>query len=127
MNALIRVVNDTSSLNALSDSNHSCHLGGLFGSVINENKCEHLNRIFKIHHLMVERYRSGEGNVQYLNREIVGSNSVLLAPFIIESVHRRRTAIEERGLAYCLRASLLGLLYELVKDWKMPELFSFNN
>ena len=128
LNALMRAVNDTSSLNSLSDSNHSCRLGGLYRLVMNENQCEHLNRIFKIHHLMAERYRSGEGNVQYLNREIVGSNSVLLAPFIIESVHRRHAAIEEGGLAYSLRdTSLLGLLYELVKDWEMPDLFSFNN
>ena len=127
LNALIRAVNDTSSLNALSDSNHSCHLGGLHGSVINENQCENLNRIFKIHLLMAERYRSGEGNVPHLNREVVGANSVLLAPFIIESVHRRHVAIEEGGLARYLRdTSLLGLLYELVKDWKMSELFSFN-
>ena len=126
-NALLRAVKDTSSMNALSDSNHSCHVDGL-RSVINRSLCRQYNRIFKIHHLMAERYRSGEGNVPYLNKEMSGNVSVLLLPFIIESVHRRHMTIEEDVWWHRrLRdTSILGILYELVKDWKMPELFSFN-
>ena len=75
---------------------------------------------------MVERYRSEEGNVPYLNSEMGGDDSVLLlAPSIMESVHRRHTAIDENKSWRLCETSVLGLLYELAKDWKMTELFSF--
>ncbi|EJK75745.1 hypothetical protein THAOC_02523 [Thalassiosira oceanica] len=121
--ALLRAMRDTSSMNALSDSNHTCEVAGL-NEVI--NSIGQLNRAFKIHNLMVERYRSGEGNIPYLNREMDDEGAVCLAPLIMESVHRRHIAIKEK-YGYKVRGvSVLGLLYELVRDWRMPELFSFN-
>ncbi|EJK77310.1 hypothetical protein THAOC_00864 [Thalassiosira oceanica] len=130
MRALYKAVNDTSTLNALSDSNHSCHLEGLTDDfdldAINFDSGSnglHMNRICKIHKLMVERYRNGDGNVSHLNTDMRGEGSVHLAPFIIESVVRRDKLSPEMYLEGF--ECSLGLLYELVKDWKMAELFSF--
>ncbi|EJK48637.1 hypothetical protein THAOC_32546, partial [Thalassiosira oceanica] len=131
MRALHGTVNDTSTLNALSDSNHTCLLIGLSGNfnlyAINSDRGSnglYMNRMFKIHKLMVERYRNGGGNVPHLNTEMRGENSVLLAPYLMESVVRRHDAFPKKynKSSECS----LGLLYELVKDWKMAELFSFS-
>ncbi|EJK76190.1 hypothetical protein THAOC_02063 [Thalassiosira oceanica] len=92
--ALLRAIWDTSSMNALSDSNHTCHLGGMSFSLIN-SRCQ-WNRAFKILDLMAQRYRSGEGNVPYFKKEMDGEGAVVLAPFIMESVHGRHAAIKER-------------------------------
>ncbi|EJK45877.1 hypothetical protein THAOC_35487 [Thalassiosira oceanica] len=130
MRALYEAVNNTSTLNELSDSNHSCFLQGLSDKfdlewINNQDGPNGLyeNRMCKIHKLMAERYRNGGGNVPHLNLEMSGENAVLLAPFLMESVVRRHDAFlksyDESS------ACSLGLLYELVKDWKMAELFSF--
>ena len=120
-NALLRAVRDTSSMNALSDSNHSCCISG--GTVDSINAHGQFNRIFKIHTLMVERHRSGEGNVPCIKREMNDECSVLLAPFILESIHRRHMIVGKYRY-YVRGVSVLGLLHELVKDWTMPELFN---
>ena len=125
--ALYKAVNDISSLNALSDSNHLCCLYGLSYCQINSgcgSNALAINRMFKIQKLMVQRYRKGGGgNVPHLNMEVSGEKSVLLAPFMMESVVRRDNALQEK----CIKSyeCSLGLLYELVRDWKMVELFSF--
>ncbi|EJK61614.1 hypothetical protein THAOC_17865, partial [Thalassiosira oceanica] len=158
MRALYEAVHDTSTLNALSDSNHSCHLVGLSEDFniypINEDRDYAIsddrdlnglytkgytnrmlklglglvfgsctNRMLKIHRLMVERYRRGGGIVPHLNTEMGGGDSILLLPFLMESVVRRHDAFRMRYDESS--ACSLGLLYELVKDWKMAELFSF--
>ncbi|EJK74218.1 hypothetical protein THAOC_04116 [Thalassiosira oceanica] len=129
MRALYEAVNDTSTLNALNDSNHSCRLAGLAEDfdldAINSDRGSNglcMNRMFKIHKLMVERYRNGGGNVPHLNSEMSGEDTVLLAPFVMESVVRRSDAFPKKYKGF---ECSLGLLYELVKDWKMAELFSF--
>ena len=77
----------------------------------------------KIHKLMVQRYFYGGGNVPHLNTEMSSEDSVRLAPFLLESVVRRHDAFLKES-DESIECSL-GLLYELVKDWKMAELFSF--
>ncbi|EJK51825.1 hypothetical protein THAOC_28970 [Thalassiosira oceanica] len=128
--ALYEAVNGTSTLNALSDSNHSCRLEGLTQGfdilAINlESGSNGLyrNRMFKIHKLMMERYCDGDGNVPHLNKEMRGEGAVLLAPYLMESVVRRHDVYAENH-DESIECSL-GLLYELLKDWKMSELFSF--
>ncbi|EJK73646.1 hypothetical protein THAOC_04719 [Thalassiosira oceanica] len=128
MRALYEAVNDTSTLNALSDSNHSCMVEGLSDDfnldLINWDHVSNglrRNRMIKIHKLMVERYIGG-GNVPHLNTEVSGGDTVLLAPFVMESVVRRNDAFPKKYKGF---ECSLGLLYELVKDWKMAELFSF--
>ena len=119
-------MNDTSSFNALSDSNQSCCLclygvldflkSGAINQKVGYNG-RYLNRMFKIHRLMVERYRSGGGNAAHLNVEMSSKDSVRLAPFLLESVVRRHDAFQKE-YNESLECSL-GLLYELVKDWKL--------
>ncbi|EJK65420.1 hypothetical protein THAOC_13717, partial [Thalassiosira oceanica] len=128
MRALYEAVSDTSTLNALSDSNHSCFLEGVTEDFdldgINENDGSqrlNINRMCKVHQRMVQQYHNG-GIVPHLNIEMSGDNSVLLAPFVIESVVRRHDAHPKLTKSF---ECSLGLLYELVKDWKMAELFSF--
>ena len=134
MRALYEAVYDTSSLNALSDSNHSCVIDGLTEDfdleAINGQSNgryfiygRYLNRMCKIHKLMVQRYFYGGGNVPHLNTEMSSEDSVRLAPFLLESVVRRHDAFLKES-DESIECSL-GLLYELVKDWKMAELFSF--
>jgi len=127
--ALCEAVYDTSTLNALSDSNHSCLLVGLSEDfnvyAINWDSGAnglYTHRMLKIHRLMAERYRSGRGTVPHLNLEMGGGDSVLLAPFLMESVVRRHDAFL-KSYDESFECSL-GLVYELVKDWKMAELFS---
>ena len=85
-----------------------------------------MNRMWKIHKLMVDRYSNGGGNVPHLNMEMSSEDTVLLAPFMMESVVRRHAAYPDwYDESYLCRSYSLGLLYELVKDWKMAELFSF--
>ncbi|EJK75031.1 hypothetical protein THAOC_03259, partial [Thalassiosira oceanica] len=131
MRALYEAVNNTSTFNALSDSNHSCCLQGLSDDFdldttnlqggSDAGLCD--NRMIKIHELMMERYCDGDGNVPHLNTEMSGEDSVLLAPFLMESVVRRHDIFQKlfSGNNDCS----LGLLYELVREWKMAELFSF--
>ncbi|EJK43699.1 hypothetical protein THAOC_37829, partial [Thalassiosira oceanica] len=116
MRALYEAVNDTSTLNALSDSNHSCLLEGLSGDFdLDAINCDsgsnglHMNRICKIYKLMVERYRNRDGNVPHLNMEIRGEDSVHLAPFVMESVVRRDKLSPEMYLEGF--ECSLGLLY----------------
>ncbi|EJK58551.1 hypothetical protein THAOC_21315, partial [Thalassiosira oceanica] len=97
MRALYEAVNDTSTLNALSDGNHSCRLEGLSDDfdlyAINWDRSSdgvYMNRMCKIHILMVDRYDIGGGNVPHLNTELSGEDSVLLAPYLMESVVRRQ-------------------------------------
>jgi len=134
MRALYEAAYDISTLNALSDSNHSCVFGGLTEDfdleAINSDRGSnslYVNRMRKMHKLMVERYCNGDGNVPHLNMEMGGEDSVLLAPFVMESVVRRHDAFPTSlGFPPQKRVECsLGLLYELVKDWKMTELFSF--
>ncbi|EJK59585.1 hypothetical protein THAOC_20168 [Thalassiosira oceanica] len=86
-------------MNALSDSNHTCLLVGLsedfdLDAINLESGSNglYMNRMFKIHKLMTEWYRNGGGNVPHLNMEMTGEDSVLLAPFLMESVVRRHDA-----------------------------------
>ncbi|EJK52534.1 hypothetical protein THAOC_28176, partial [Thalassiosira oceanica] len=130
MRALYEAVNDTSTLNALSDSNHSCFPAGLSDNfdlrAINLQDGPnglHTNRMCKIRKLIAERYRTGGGNVPHLNTEMRDEGAVLLAPFVMESVVRRHDAFRKSYDESS--ACSLGLLYELVRDWKMAELFSF--
>ncbi|EJK51002.1 hypothetical protein THAOC_29875 [Thalassiosira oceanica] len=130
MRALYEAVNNTSTINALSDSNHTCLIVGLSEDfdldAINSDRGSnglYMNRMFKIHKLIAERYRNGGGNVPHLNTEMRGEGSVLLAPYLIESVVRRHDAFQ-KTFNESIECSL-GLLYELVKDWKMAELFCF--
>lgn len=134
MRDLYEAVNDTSSLNALSDSNHSCRVEGLslrFDlQAINTRDGSNalaVNRMCKIHKVMVQRYREGGGNVPHLNTEMGGENYVRLAPYLLESVVRRHDAFLEENHEKYIESfeRSLGLLYEVVKDWKMAELFSF--
>ena len=135
MRALYEAINDTSTLNALSDCNHSCFIHGLSDNFdvepINRAYCSpssglNMNRMWKIHKLMVDRYSNGGGNVPHLNMEMSSEDTVLLAPFMMESVVRRHAAYPDwYDESYLCRSYSLGLLYELVKDWKMAELFSF--
>ena len=129
MRALYEAVNNTSTINALSDSNHTCLLVGLsedfdLDAINLESGSNglYMNRMFKIHKLMVERYIGG-GNVPHLNTEMSScEDPVLLVPHLMESVVRRNDAFPKKYKGF---ECSLGLLYELVKDWKMAELFSF--
>ncbi|EJK60497.1 hypothetical protein THAOC_19136 [Thalassiosira oceanica] len=118
MRALYEAVNDTSTLNALSDSNHTCRLEGLSGDfdlyAINSYSGSnglYMNRMCKMHRVMAGRYRSGGGNVPHLNSEMRGEDFILLAPYLMESVVRRSDAFPKKynKSSECS----LGLLYEL--------------
>ncbi|EJK48282.1 hypothetical protein THAOC_32936, partial [Thalassiosira oceanica] len=130
--ALYEAINNTSTLNAMSGSNHSCMVEGLsedfdleaINSVRGSNNI-YTNRMYKIQKLIAERYHTGGGIVPYLNTEMGDEDSVLLAPLLMESVSRRHDAFRKR-YDESFECSL-GLLYELVKDWKMAELISFRS
>ena len=127
--ALRNAVNDTTSLNTVSESNHTCYIYGVdfgdspknthLGSGHTASVYSHTaryNRRRKLYHLLSVRNREGS-NVRHLNLEFRAENdedddSIKLVPKVLESINRSSPI-----------AKPLSILYEITRSWKMPELY----
>ena len=121
--ALRKAVNGPTSLNTVSDSNHTCFIDGIdFGdSPKNYRHTARYNRSRKLYHLLSVRNREGS-NVRHLNLEFGDENdedddSIKLVPKVLESIHHYHYA----SLMGC--AKPLSIIYEIMRSWKMPELY----
>ena len=120
---LANVVYDSTSLDALSHSNHTCYFHGI-DLVDNIPVNSHIldrkdNRARKIYHLLSLRNREGS-NVHHLSLEFDDKDdiSLKLVPKVLESVHRYNARAHIPKYVYPL-----SIIYEIVRSWKMPELF----
>ena len=124
--ALSKAVYDITNLNSISDCNHTCHIpfdGSMNIPIGCSNSKSNLTssserRRAKIYHLLSIRNREGS-NVKHLNLEFDNEgeedNSLKLVPKVLEAVYKHSTV---QGFIYPL-----SIIYEIMRGWKMPELY----
>ena len=131
-NVLTKVVYDPTSLNSMSDCNHTCciELDEGMDVPIGCNNSDTLKtttitrRRIKIYNLLSKRNKEGS-NVKHLNAEFeIGDeerdNSLKLVPNVLECMHRYYPT--EMRLSRKM-APPLSIMLEVLRGWKMPELF----
>jgi len=134
--ALSKALYDTTSLNLMSDCNHTCEisdlssLGGInLGDDIPCNQdyscTARENRRCKLYHLLSLRNRE-ESNVRHLNSEFGGEDedevTLKLVPRVLESVHLYSNGTMN-GYRPSNTVQPLSIMYEILRGWKMPELY----
>eukprot|EP00956_Cyclotella_meneghiniana_P020721 scaffold36945_cov42-Cyclotella_meneghiniana.AAC.2 len=125
---LTSVVFDQTSLNSAHDSNHYCHLEILSPqhntsaiSKFNMYGNPVLNRRKKIYHILSTRNRNRE-NAAYFESDDIGIKHMprilaLLEPFSEHYLDGDRRKDDDE-------VEPLSIAYELLRDWKMPELYN---
>jgi len=131
--ALYKVIYDPTNLNTLAGCNHTCNIEGcriegsdFFNDANLDNTSDkpRFNRGKKICRLLINRHKEGS-NVQHLNAEFEdedgGGSSLTLKiiPTVLETVHRYCTV----GLLFTKTIAPLSITYEILRGWKMPELY----
>ena len=123
--ALRNVIFDTTSLNTVANSNHSCSIEGLgfegYNDVDFHVDNPYARRGKKIYSLLTSRHREGI-NVRHLNSEF-DDESLKLVPKVLESVHHYDTYTIPGARN---RVHPLSLIYEILRGWKMPTLYENN-
>jgi hypothetical protein len=115
---LRNAVFDSTSLNTVADSNHSCYIAGIGLDYINANEDYTVNRDLKLYNLLSVRNRTGI-NVHHLDSEFT-DDSLKLVPKVLERVH---IYSEDSSTD---NAHPLSIVYELLRSWKMPILYENN-
>lgn len=121
--ALLKAVYDPTSLNSLTDCNHSCTIEGIsFDHRNTDNDYDdgsEANKSKKIYHLLSIRNREGS-NVQHLNEEFAedkdDSLTLKLVPKFLEFISQFDRP--DRSFVHSL-----SIVYEILRGWKMPELY----
>mmetsp|Transcript_36012 Transcript_36012/g.75826 ORF Transcript_36012/g.75826 Transcript_36012/m.75826 type:complete len:300 (-) Transcript_36012:97-996(-) len=126
--ALRKAVFDSTSLNSISDSNHSCCVEGLWIEV-NENNFSdpygkfyvdwRENRGVKIFFMLTNRNRDGT-NTHYMDLEL-GEDSLSLVPRILECVYNYFNYYSNIQMSFN-GVKPLSIIYELIRFWKISEL-----
>ena len=122
--ALSKALYDTTSLNSMSDCNHTCEISGI--NLRNDIPCNQdyrctarENRECKLYHLLSLRNRE-ESNVRHLNSEfgddVEDEVTLKLVPRVLESVHCSNGYRPDT-------VRPLSITYEILRGWKMPELY----
>ena len=123
--ALTKVVYDPTSLNSVSECNHTCwiELDGIGMDLpcwcdnAGDEKPKTRRKI-KIHHVLSLRHREGS-NVQHLNSEFEDEeeDSLKLVPYVLECVQKTGGFVSSDSV------KPLSIMYEVLHGWKMPELY----
>jgi len=129
VNALEGAIRDETSLNALSDSNHSCRIIGVSESFDTLHEDEDINRGFKIYNLLSKRHVVGN-NSRHFERELPAGIDIGLVPFILAAISHYSLCTGEIASSCfgdddsaCVDvASPLSIMLELTKGWKVPEI-----
>ena len=126
--ALRDAIYNPTSLNSLADCNHTCSINGIsFGNDISNNDGYKSNKTRKIYHLLSSRNREGS-NVRHLNSEFgdedEDKDSLVIVPKVLECLH----LYDERHPAHETTSYVppLSIMYEVLRSWKMPELYGMN-
>ena len=128
-NALTKAVYDPTSLNSMSDCNHMCIILQVDGDGERMNipsGCRNNHRRLtssiarrkaKIYQLLSERNEEGS-NVQHLNAEFEDEeeDSLKLVPKVLECIHSYPKPSQ-------FTVHPLSIMYEVIRGWKMPELY----
>ena len=124
---LASIVFDQTSLNSAYDSNHHCHLhlenSRLAICKFNNYKDRTLNRRKKIYNILSTRNRNRE-NAAHFESDHIGFKHIpqilaLLKPY---SEHY----IDNNGSREEAEVEPLSIAYEIMRDWKMPELYNLD-
>ena len=125
-NALGKAIYNPTSLNSMSDCNHTCRILVINWDedIPNNTYSLKLNRARKIYHLLSVRNRE-ESNVYHLNLEFGDDDeddaALKLVPRVLESVYRHAEMY-----AYIFESPYvtpLSIIYEVLRGWKVPELY----
>lgn len=116
-----RMSYDTTSLNALSDCNHTCKMYGIgTGPSLDYLNIRSGAKARKIYHLLSTRNQEGS-NVQHLNTEFdEDDDSLKLAPKVLGFISRLERP-SRKSLHYNF-VHPLSIMYEIIRSWEMPEL-----
>jgi len=133
--SLLKAVYDPTSLNSVFECNHTCRLelDGVdrdlpnwcrnSGSLTSKSR-----RTMKIHYVLSLRHREWS-NIQHLKSEFdIGDeedDSLKLTPRVLEVVHKYY-ACTSSDAQYVL-VNPLSIMYEVLRGWKMPELYEKRN
>ena len=118
--ALRNTIYDSTSLNAVAASNHTCCIEGIDLDGINRYvDSPEVNRGRKIYSLLSSRNREGN-NVYHLDAEFE-DDSLKLVPKVLESVN-----IYARHSYRADTVPPLSIMYEILRSWKMPNLYENN-
>lgn len=120
-NAMHKAIFDCTSLNDISDSNHTCTVEGLgFGSDgMNRTASLKCNRWSKLYTLLSSRNREWT-NVRHLNLEFGDDSSSKLVPRVLKFVHEKYRPWSVRLVEKPEKP--LSIMYEILR-WKMPSLY----
>ena len=131
-NALSNAIYDSTSLNSVVDCNHACDIEDISNllafSHFRENYLDtepRVNKSCKIYHLLSKRNRDGN-NVHHLNVEFGDEDdSLSLVPNVLASVqnYHFRTMLARRH--YPDQVHPLSIMYEILRSWKMPQLYEY--
>ena len=110
----------TANLNTVSEANHKCRIVGLRSGpkdfMNDDDESESWNRGKKLFFLLVLRHRKGH-NITQLESEFSGDDVGL--------VPRALACINVYSGEYY--TSCLSIIFELVRNWKMPEMYQFQH
>ena len=124
-NALKNAVFNERDLNSVADSNHACKVTGidsLFGNMGSLSKSA--NRKNKIYFLLSLRNKTWS-NVYDMDNELENTEdeSLKLVPYVLEIPARVRMSHSLESAA----KPPLSVMYEFVRNWKMPQLFDLKD
>ena len=121
-NALLETVFDTSSLNAASDSNHTCLVicGSDWMRQFNHSSNTLSHRRQKLYHILSKRNRESS-NVEQLGEDL----SRELIPTLLESIQEYSNFMVDDNVDGERSDSVppLSIMYEVLRGWNMPSLY----
>ena len=138
-NALYNACYDPSSIAAVVQSNHTCILfnsyngsGSLFTKLYGNHlgSCPEDRMSIKLYVLFETRHTT-ISNSRHLNSEF-GGDAIGLSPFVLNFINRHvheghKLLTRDWSSRSLAKASPLSILYEILRNWKMPELFENEN
>ena len=116
-NALKIAIFNTSSLNAVADSNHTCTIKGVGVEpswINNKSNEKQVNRDRKLFTLLSTRSHEGS-NVSLLDKEL-GEDSLKFAPKVLGFLNTYHHQMFTRRLA---------ITFDILRNWRMPELYEY--
>ena len=119
---LRNTIYDSTSLNAVANSNHRCNIEEIDGVDVSNNRHANLkvNRGRKIYSLLSSRHREGT-NVRHLDSEF-SEDSFKLVPKALECANTYAGYVDPSASA----VHPLSIMYEIMRSWKMPALYENN-
>lgn len=109
---------DSTTLNSIADSNHTCCVSIDDEPVLNEYADPKTNRAHKIHFLLSNRSLD-HTIAQHFDEELGEDASLALVPWVLASVNNYSSDFNrfQHGVL------AIDIMYEIIRGWKMPELY----